>query len=296
MTTDPDPLANVLADRYVITGLLGTGGMGRVYEGYDINLDRRVALKTLDDPSDPVAIRQEAIAAARINDRRVVTVLDLCWSDGRPFIVLEALAGDTLADELEDGALPGARFDRLVDDLVGGLAAAHRHGVLHRDVKPANVLLREDGYAITDFGLASYDGSDDASPCMGTLVYLPPERLAGADGDESGDVFSAAVVLFEALTGTHPFRGETTAESKERIMRGLRLALPGDAPATLAAAIDAALDPVPSRRPADAGRFLALLRGDDDDHEPPAVRPAHRGDHVDQATVPVDLLAEQLAR
>lgn len=254
-----------VADRYELRSVLGSGGMGTVWEAYDIRLGRTVALKVLRDdlpPSAAMQLEREAQAAARISDPRVVTVLDLArTADGNPYMVLECHDGRTLADELRDGALAPDRLDRLVDDLLGALGAAHRAGVLHRDVKPANVLAGDDGFRVTDFGLASLD--DDQSTetdIMGTLVYVAPERLDGARGSTRSDVFSAAVVIHEAATGVQPFRREQPVESIAALRTGNAPPLPDTVPEPLRRVLGQALCPDPDDRPADAGAMLAAIR------------------------------------
>ncbi len=254
-----------VADRYELRSVLGSGGMGTVWEAYDLRLERLVALKVLRDDLPPSAEQQlerEARAAARITDRRVVTVLDLDrTADGTHYLVMEYHQGVTLAAELVEGPLPPDRLDLLVEDLLGALGAAHRCGVLHRDVKPANVLSGVDGFRVTDFGLASLD--DDQSTegdLMGTLVYVSPERLAGARGTTRSDVFSAAVVLYEAATGVQPFRAGNAADSIARIRSGAAPPLPEHLPAALRIAIANALSPDPAQRPADAQAMLDAVR------------------------------------
>ena len=254
-----------VADRYELRSVLGSGGMGTVWEAYDIRLGRTVALKVLRDdlpPSAALQLEREARAAARILDPRVVTVLDLArTADGNPYLVLECHDGNTLADELRDGPLPPARLDRLVDDLLGALGAAHRCGVLHRDVKPSNVLSGEDGYRVTDFGLASLDDDQTTeTDIMGTLVYVAPERLDGARGSTRSDVFSAAVVLHEAATGTQPFRREQAVESIAALRSGDAPPLPDTLPEGLRATLRAALSPDPDDRPEDAAAMLEQIR------------------------------------
>jgi serine/threonine protein kinase len=253
-----------VADRYELRSVLGSGGMGTVWEAFDIRLGRRVALKVLRDdlpPSAALQLEREARAAARIPDPRVVTVLDLArTADGNPYLVMEFHKGYTLADELRDGPLEPARLERLAEDLLGALGAAHDCGVLHRDVKPANVLAGEDGFRVTDFGLASLD--DDQSTetdIMGTLVYVAPERLDGARGTTRSDVFSAAVVIHEAATGVQPFRRGQPVESIAALRTGDAPPLPDTLPESLRATLRRALSPDPDERPEDAAAMLAEI-------------------------------------
>ena len=259
-----DAPSRVLADRFELREVLGTGGMATVWSALDRRLGRTVAVKVLrPDLSDEHAhrVEREARAAARIVDPRVVTVLDLEHdSDGTPFLVLEALEGRTLADELADGPLPLPRAMRLAEDLLGGLAAAHACGVLHRDVKPSNILLAGDGYRVTDFGIASLD--DDATEggdLVGTLLYVAPERFEGAPASPRTDVFSAAAVIYEALTGRQPFRDDGAAASLGRLRSGGFDPLPSRVPTAMARAVTMGLDPAPERRPVDAVAFADLV-------------------------------------
>ena len=264
----------MLADRFELQDVLGSGGMATVWSAVDRQLGRTVAVKVLrSGMSEEHAhrIEREARAAARIDDPRVVTVLDLQRTeDGTPFLVLEALEGRNLADVLRDGPLPVARVERLAADLLGGLGAAHECGVLHRDVKPSNILVVDDGFRITDFGIASVDDETATNgDLMGTLVYLAPERFQGAPASPRSDVFAAAAVLYEALTGHQPFRGLSPSDSLARIRSGQMDPLPAELPDRLTIPIRRALDPEPSRRPADAGEFDRMLRaGADEPTEP----------------------------
>ena len=254
----------VLADRYELVEVLGTGGMATVWAARDRRLGRTVAVKVLrDDLSEEHAhrIEREARAAARIVHRRVITVLDLEHdADGAPFLVMEALEGTTLADRLRDGPLPLEDAQQLAEDLLGALAAAHEVGVLHRDVKPSNLLACDDGWCVTDFGIASLDDEGATKgDLMGTLVYLAPERFDGAPATPRTDVFSAAAVLYEALSGRQPFRGENAPDSLHNLRTGRFAPLPDQVPSHLAGAVAMALDPDPQRRPADAGAFARMV-------------------------------------
>lgn len=285
----------VLAERFELRHQLGSGGMATVWAAFDRRLNRDVAVKLLRrDLTDEHAhrIEREARAAARIGDPRIVTVLDLDHDDdGTPFLVLEALDGRTLADELVAGPLPVDRALRLTDDLLGALDAAHRCGVLHRDVKPSNVLTVDDGYRITDFGIASVDDETATSgDLMGTLVYLAPERFDGAAATPQSDVFAAGAVIYEAFTGTQPFRTGDTAESLSRMRDGRFDPLPDHVPAPLAAAVTNALHPDPRRRPEDAGAFARLVHGSANEPTQPIATPA--GTVALDQTRPVDALAQ----
>ena len=263
--------------------------MATVWSALDRRLGRTVAVKVLRDglPLEHAhRVEREARAAARITDPRVVTVLDLEHDvDGTPFLVMEALDGRTLADELRDGPLPLPRAERLAADLLGALAAAHECGVLHRDVKPSNVLVDGSGYRVTDFGIASLDDEDATDgDLMGTLVYLAPERFHGAPATPRTDVFSAGAVLYEALAGRQPFRHENAAESLERMRTGRFDPLPDRVPPPFARAVAMALDPDPNRRPEHAGSFATLVAGDPLPSTEP-VEVLHPTERLDQTTV-----------
>lgn len=255
----------MIADRFELHHQLGRGGMATVWEATDRRLGRRVAIKLMrEDASSGFAARmeQEARAAARITDPRVVTVLDLDrTADGMPFLVLELLTGETLADQLRRGPLDGVRLRRLRNDLLGALASAHGAGVLHRDVKPSNVLVDGDGYRVGDFGLASFDDTPaERDHLMGTIAYLAPERLAGAPASARADVFAAGAVLYEAACGAPPFRGPTVAETLADMRSGelTPLEVGRRIGPALADAVHRALAADPDDRPADAGELLEL--------------------------------------
>ena len=254
----PHARADLLAGRFRLDTVLGRGGMAAVWSAHDTRLGRTVAVKILHDhlsDEDAARVEREARAAARIADARVVTVLDLDHTeDGTPFLVFEALSGRTLADEIrEHGALSTERVERLADDLLGALAAAHECGVLHRDIKPSNVLVDGDGFRITDFGIASVDDETATrGDLIGTLGYVAPERFDGAPATPQSDVFAAAAVLLEALTGRQPHRAETAAATIERLRAGDHDPVPSTTPDRLRDIIERGLDPDPSRRPVDA--------------------------------------------
>jgi eukaryotic-like serine/threonine-protein kinase len=212
----------LLPDRYAAPHRIGRGGMGEIFRATDTVLGRDVAIKVLDERyarSDDVRRRftREALAVARLSgNANIVTIYDVGEEQGRPFIVMEYLAGGSLADRIRDEGVqpPGRAFDWL-EQAAGALDAAHRAGVIHRDVKPANLLLdRHDRVHVADFGIASAAGLDSftqTGTVLGTASYLSPEQAQGAPTSPASDLYSLAVVAFELLTGSRPFEGDSVA-------------------------------------------------------------------------------------
>ena len=192
--------------------------MGEVWSALDLRLHRSVAVKLLGPQiASDAGVRQrfegEARAAARLNHPNVVAVYDSGEHEGTPYLVMELLPGRTLADELAEGPVEPGRARRLGVQILDALAASHEAGVLHRDIKPGNVLLAADGSAkVGDFGIAkSTEGLNLTSTGMivGTAGYLAPERLAGDPATPRTDLYSVGVVLYEALSGHKPFEADT---------------------------------------------------------------------------------------
>jgi eukaryotic-like serine/threonine-protein kinase len=208
-----------IAGRYEIEELVGTGGMSSVYRARDTVLERTVALKVLHEhhSSDPEYVerfRREARAIARLNHPNIVTVIDRGEFEGRQFIVFEHVPGENLKDVVaREGPLPVVQALELTQQIARGLAYAHEHGVVHRDVKPQNVLLDDSGRPkVTDFGIARSVDPDDALTETGTLLgssdYISPEQASGQPVGTASDQYSLGVLLYELLTGEVPYPAE----------------------------------------------------------------------------------------
>src|SRR6476620_7270187 len=212
-------VGEVLSDRYELEELVGTGGMSSVYRAHDRLLDRKVALKVLHeqymaDDEYVERFRREARSVAALSHPNVVTVIDRGEHEGRQFIVFEYVAGENLKRLIERrGPAPVTTALELAMQIARGLSFAHQQGLVHRDVKPQNVLLNGDGQAkVTDFGIArSMDvqhGMTQTGTVLGTSDYIAPEQAQGQRVDEHTDVYSLGVVLYELLTTEVPFPGE----------------------------------------------------------------------------------------
>jgi eukaryotic-like serine/threonine-protein kinase len=212
-------VGQVLADRYELEELVGTGGMSSVFRAHDRLLDRKVALKVMheqysEDEEYVERFRHEARSVASLSHPNIVTVIDRGEQDGRQFIVFEYVEGENLKRLIERrGPAPVSTALELAMQIARGLSFAHQQGLVHRDVKPQNVLLNGDGQAkVTDFGIArSLDvkhGMTQTGTVLGTSDYIAPEQAQGQRVDEHTDVYSLGVVLYELLTSEVPFPGE----------------------------------------------------------------------------------------
>ena len=263
--------------RYRILKILGRGGMGVVYLGYDDAIDRQVAIKTIHrqllDHEGGVEwlerFRREVRAAGRCLHPNIVTVFEYGEADGAPYIVMEYVQGRELRDYLKERQpLPLDSAIAIIVQVLNALSHAHAQGVVHRDIKPANIIVLADGQVkVTDFGIARMDASSDltqAGMMVGSPSYMAPEQFSDQHPDHRADVYSAGVVLFELLTGVRPFSGRNASELMYQVLtethqRATQLnpALPTE----LDAVLDRALAKTPGQRFQDAGAFIAALEG-----------------------------------
>ncbi|MER5436291.1 serine/threonine-protein kinase [Streptomyces sp. NPDC002588] len=222
----------LIAGRYRLLSPLGEGGMGTVWRARDEVLHREVAVKEVRAPHGLAAsdvermyarLEREAWAAARVANRNVVTVYDVAMEDGRPWIVMEIVRGISLAELLDaEGPLEPARAAHIGAEVLAALRAAHEAGVLHRDVKPANVLLSNDGRVVlTDFGIATVEGTSALTmtgEVIGSPEFLAPERALGRTPGPESDLWSLGVLLYAAVEGNSPFRHDTPLSTLRAIV------------------------------------------------------------------------------
>jgi eukaryotic-like serine/threonine-protein kinase len=263
----------LLADgRYRVERTLGRGGMATVYLAADSELGRSVAVKVLaDNLAGDNTFRErflrEARLAAGLSHPNVVNVFDVGETDGRPFIVMEYVEGETVADELRaSGAMSPEHAVDLALQACAGLEAAHASGLVHRDVKPQNLLVRPDGtLKIADFGIARAAESTrltEIGTILGSAAYLSPEQAAGGETTPAADVYSLGAVLYELLTGRTPYTASTLVELVNKQRAGSLLPVRSVAPGVSAEVEDVVmrcLSPVPEQRPATAGELAREL-------------------------------------
>jgi serine/threonine protein kinase len=273
MTESPGAVdGRCLGGRYRVGALLATGGMGEVWAARDLLLDRPVAVKVLGralagDGRAAERLRREARAAGRLDHPNIARVLDLGEHDGRPYLVMELLEGESLAARIDRaGPMAPAEAARVVAAVADALQAAHSAGVVHRDVKPGNVFLTSGGEVkVLDFGIAWASGEAGLTTgdLLGTAAYLAPERALGRPAAAAADLYSLGVVLYELLTGRRPFQGGSDIELAMAQVNARPTPLALVAPSTpppLAAACEAALAKDPAARPPSAAAFARLLR------------------------------------
>jgi serine/threonine-protein kinase len=279
-------VGETIAERYEIEELVGHGGMSSVYKAKDTLLERHVALKILHeqynaDEDFVERFKREARSVAQLQHPNIVTVIDRGEEEGRQFIVFEYIDGENLKEHVvRKGRLDVREALEIALEVARGLAFAHDQGLIHRDVKPQNVLLNGDGRAkVTDFGIArtvEVDGMTQTGTVLGTSNYIAPEQASGQPVDAHSDVYALGVVLYELLAGEVPFPGESFIAVAMKHMHEPApnlLDVRGDVPLRVAAAVDRALEKDPEQRFPTMDAFAAELeaclaeleRGEDGD-------------------------------
>ncbi|GAA4233529.1 hypothetical protein FHR32_002718 [Streptosporangium album] len=292
----------VIDDRFELVEQLGSGGMGTVWRAYDLALHREVALKEV-RPSgpteeDPVRARmlrervlREARALARIDHPNVVTIHHIVDTPemAHPWIVMELVRGRSLRDRLAQGPLAPAEAARLGRGILAALWTAHAAGICHRDVKPANVLLRADGSPVlTDFGIAALrdaPGLTASGDLVGSPEYIAPERLRGQEGNPASDLWSLGMLLYVAVEGYNPMRRDTTMATLAAVLNG-RVPPPRQA-GPLVNVLMALLTQDPAARPAAAelDRMLGQAADQSPDTQPPFPVPRRRSRRLRAVTI-----------
>lgn len=271
---------DLLGGRYELRGVLGHGGMAEVRDGWDTRLHRSVAIKLLHpalnaQPDSRSRFVAEARAAAALTHPNIVAVHDFGEHYSTPFIVMERLPGGTLEHEIGRGPIPAARVYSILDDVLAALTVAHSAGILHRDIKPGNILCSHEGMKVADFGIAKTMGAEQTTGhLVGTMAYMSPERLTGAASSIADDLYAVGVVGYEAATGQCPFPRYDFAALASAVMNGSvpRLAaVRPDIDAALAASIDRAMARDPRARFVGADDMRAALGGSPSDQTAVAV-------------------------
>src|SRR5947208_2612804 len=250
MPRAPEVTGSVLDGRYELHAVVGEGAFGRVYRGRDRRLDRVVAVKVIkpwwaEDPAWARTFEREARLLARVSDPRIVQIFDVGQSREGLYYVAEFVDGESLAGRLERGSLSPAEAGDIAEQLCRALARAHGQRIVHRDVKPANVLISAAGEVkLGDFGVARLaEGSTGgtAGGVVGTPRYMAPEQARGLKTTPATDVYSAGVVLYEMLAGAPPFAGDSAIELALCHVQDAPPPLPGDVPHELRRIVERAL-------------------------------------------------------
>ncbi|MET0385575.1 MAG: protein kinase [Polyangiales bacterium] len=255
------PLESLIAGKYRIDAMLGQGGMGSVYAATNILTGKRVALKCMNpgsasNPDASSRFLREAKASARIRHQNVVDVYDVISTDDVLYLIMELLDGESLSDLLERETVPLPHMLRYLSGAIRGVLAAHRQGVIHRDVKPANIFLAREGVdgqiipKVLDFGISKIQDPHELAltapgAALGSVLYMSTEQLAGAaDVDERADIYAFGVILYQALTGQLPYYADTVVALALRVMTEHATpvnALRPDVPAKLAHLVEWAM-------------------------------------------------------
>jgi len=268
MLRTPDLAGRALDGRYELHAVIGEGAFGRVYRGFDRRLERPVAVKVIkpwwaEESAWVERFEHEARLLARVSDPGVVQIFDIGHAEEGPYYVAELVEGESLAERLERGPLPHEQARSVAEELCRALASAHAQGVVHCDVKPANVLLGLDGSVkVGDFGvarLAAGTSQGTAATVAGTPRYMSPEQARGRPTTAATDVYSAGVVLYEMLAGEPPFVHGSAVELGLRHLQDRPPPLPDTVPAPLREVVDRALAKAPSARYRDGAAMAVAL-------------------------------------
>lgn len=252
-------VGSLVLNRFLIERRIGSGGFGTVYEAWDGRLERPVAVKAIEacEGQGSGRVLREAQAAARLNHPGIVTLYEMGEEDGNALLVTELVDGSTLAELNREGALSDREIGEVAADLCEALAHAHSRAVVHRDIKPQNVLVTAEGELrakLMDFGIARLtDAAALTAPgdVVGTLAYMSPEQAEGQAAGPEADVYSLALMLYECWSGENPARRANPAATARAIgarRRALRRLRP-DLPRELCETVDACLQPRPAHRP-----------------------------------------------
>jgi eukaryotic-like serine/threonine-protein kinase len=281
-------VGEVILDRFLIEEKIGGGGFGTVYRAWDERLQRSVAVKVIDDDHGAPRITREAQAVARLAHRNIATLYELASDGHRAFLVSELIEGETLRALGRRGELSDRLVAKLGAESAAALAHAHRNGVVHRDVKPENILVASGGETkLVDFGIARIAGERTLTATgdvVGTLAYMAPEQADGLRPGPAADVYSLALTLYECFCGEHPLLRDGATATARAI--GEPMVPLGDVrpelPVPLTEAIDASLDPDPELRPlaSELEGTLAAHGGElTGERLPPVLRPSEELEH-----------------
>ena len=268
----------VFGSRYELLSRIAIGGMGEVWKANDSVIGRTVAIKILKDeymgdPGFRERFRAEARHAALVNHEGIANVFDYGEEEGSAYLVMELVPGEALSIVLErEKILPATKVLHIVAQTAAALHAAHQAGLVHRDIKPGNLLITPDGAVkITDFGIARLADQvplTATGQVMGTVQYLAPEQASGKPASPATDVYSLGIVAYEALAGKRPFRGESQVAIAMAQIKEAPPALPASIPEAVRALVMSCMAKKPENRPASAADLsqaaLALARGDDE--------------------------------